>query len=54
MSDFINNNQDRFIHICYFALRNEHAEYKGVIEVSQDVTPIRMLKGEKRLLEWEK
>lgn len=42
----------RFIHIRYFALRNDKEEYKGTIEVSQDVTEIRNLKGEKRLLDW--
>lgn len=42
----------RFIHIRYFALRNDKNEYKGTIEVSQDVTDIRNLNGEKRLLDW--
>ncbi len=43
----------RFVHIRYFAIRNKESEYKGVIEVSQDVTEIRGLKGERRLLDWE-
>jgi len=43
----------RFIHINYFAVRNGIGEYKGVIEMSQDVTDIRALDGEKRLLDWE-
>ncbi len=42
----------KFILIQYFALRNDKNEYKGVIEVSQDVTGIRALKGEQRLLDW--
>ncbi len=42
----------KFILIQYFALRNDKNEYKGVIEVSQDVTEIRALKGEQRLLDW--
>jgi PAS domain S-box-containing protein len=41
----------RFISIRYFALRNETGVYKGVLEVSQDVTGIRTLEGERRLLE---
>ncbi|WP_372947095.1 DUF438 domain-containing protein [Mariniphaga sp.] len=45
--------KDKFILIQYFALRNKNGEYKGVLEVSQDVTEIRNLKGEKRLLDWE-
>ena len=42
-----------FILIQYFALRNKKGEYKGIIEVSQDATHIRNLKGERRLLNWE-
>lgn len=41
-----------FIHIRYFALRDDAGAYKGVIEVSQNVTDIRALEGEKRLLDW--
>ena len=43
---------ERFIHIRYFPMYSEAGEYRGVIEVSQDVTDIRSLKGEKRLLDW--
>lgn len=50
-ADFWINMRGRFIHIRYFALRNDMNEYKGTIEVSQDVTGIRELKGEKRLLD---
>ena len=43
----------KFIHIRYFAIRDDEGTYKGVIEVSQDVTDIRALKGQQRLLDWE-
>lgn len=43
----------QFIHIRYFAVRDEEGIYKGVIEMSQDVTDIRKLQGDKRLLDWE-
>ena len=43
----------KFIHIRYFAIRDNEGNYKGVIEVSQDVTHIRTLEGQKRLLDWE-
>ncbi len=43
---------ERFIHIRYFSLYDDQGNYNGVIEVSQDVTDIRALKGEKRLLDW--
>ncbi|NJE07744.1 DUF438 domain-containing protein [Thermococcus sp. M39] len=42
----------RFIHIRYFAVREENGEYLGTLEVVQDVTEIRKLEGEKRLLDW--
>ena len=43
---------DRFIHIRYFALYDQEGAYRGVVEVSQDVTGIRALEGQKRLLDW--
>jgi DUF438 domain-containing protein len=43
----------RFLLIQYFAVRNEGGEYLGCLEVSQDVTDIRSLEGEQRLLDWE-
>ncbi len=45
--------KDRFVLIQYFAIRNKEGKYKGVIEVTQDITDITKLKGEKRLLDWE-
>jgi PAS domain S-box-containing protein len=41
----------KFIHIRYFALRDENGEYQGTLEVTQDVTRIRTLEGERRLLD---
>ncbi len=41
-----------FIHIRYFAVRSE-GKYLGCLEVSQDVTAIRGLTGQKRLLDWQ-
>ena len=40
--------------ITYYAVRNSKGEYKGVLEVSQDVTEIRNLTGEQKLLNWSK
>ena len=40
-----------FVHIRYFALRDESGAYKGTIEVSQDLAPLRALEGERRLLD---
>ena len=51
-AEFWINFKGKFIHIRYFAVRDEDKNYKGVIEMSQDVTDIRKLKGEQRLLDW--
>lgn len=45
--------KDEFILIQYFAVRDEQGNYRGVVEVSQEITEIRELQGEKRLLDWE-
>lgn len=42
----------RFLHIRYFAVRDTEGAYLGCLEVSQDVTDIRALSGQRRLLEW--
>lgn len=42
----------RFVHIRYFAVRDDDGRYRGCLEVSQDVTSIRSLEGQKRLLDW--
>ncbi|RRS30997.1 MAG: histidine kinase [Epsilonproteobacteria bacterium (ex Lamellibrachia satsuma)] len=43
----------KFIHIQYFAVRDPDGTYRGVIEMSQDVTHVRGLEGEQRLLDWD-
>jgi len=43
----------KFVLIRYFALRDESGKYKGTLEVSQDITEIRKLEGEQRLLDWK-
>jgi DUF438 domain-containing protein len=40
-----------FVHIRYFAIRDERRGYQGTVEVTQDVTGIRALEGERRLLD---
>jgi len=44
----------RFLHIRYFALRDAAGTYRGCLEVTQDVTNIRALSGERRPLQREK
>lgn len=43
----------KFIHIEYFALRNEKGEYLGTLEVSHDLTHYRSLEGEQRILSYK-
>jgi DUF438 domain-containing protein len=44
--------QGRFLHIRYFAVREGSGAYRGVVEMAQDVTGIRALEGQRRLLDW--
>lgn len=39
--------------IQYFAIRDKNGIYKGVVEVSQEISEIQNLTGENRLLDWE-
>jgi DUF438 domain-containing protein len=43
----------KFIYIRYFAVRDTGGYYRGCLEVSQDLTRIRKLEGQQRLLDWE-
>ena len=52
-ADFWLNLGGRLIYIRYFAVRDSDGMYKGVVEVSQDITDIQKIEGERRLLSWE-
>ena len=43
----------RFVHIEYVAMRDAAGAYLGCLEVTQDLTGKRALRGEQRLLSWE-
>jgi len=34
-------------------MRNNAGEYKGILEVGEDITEISEMKDEKRLLDWK-
>lgn len=53
VADFWIQMKGRFIHIRYFAVRDAAGIYKGTLEVTQDVSEIRKLEGEQRLLDWD-
>lgn len=46
------NMQGKFIYIEYFAMRDADGSYLGTIEFTQDLTKLRMLEGEQRLLSY--
>lgn len=52
-ADFWINLGDSLIYIQYLPVRNQKGEYLGTLEVEQDVTNLKKLKGEKRILDWK-
>jgi len=50
-ADFWINFKERLIYIKFFAIRDESRNYLGTMEVTQDITYLRKLEGEKRLLD---
>lgn len=49
--DFWIQFRERFVHIRYFAIRDSYGKFLGTLEVTQDITDIQRLIGEKRLVE---
>ena len=45
--------QGRLITIRYFAVRDDEGAFRGTLEVSQDITDIKLIEGERRLLDWD-
>lgn len=43
----------RLLLISYYAVRDDNGEFVGTLEATQDVTDIKSLEGERRLLDWE-
>lgn len=52
VAEFWINFHGRFVHVRYFAVRDQDQNYLGTLEVTQDVSQIRALEGERRLLEY--
>jgi PAS domain S-box-containing protein len=50
-AEFWINLGEKTIHIRYFAVRDDEDNYLGCLEVSQDITDIMKITGEKRLLD---
>ena len=49
--DFWIRLNDMFVHIRYFAVKDEHGIFLGTLEITQNIKPIIELKGEKRLID---
>ena len=47
------NMRGRMIYICYYAVRDAAGRYLGTLEVTQDLTEVRSLTGERRLLSYD-
>jgi len=50
-AEFWINLNNRLIYIRYFAVRDKDGSYLGTLEVTQDITDIKKIEGEKRLLD---
>lgn len=50
-ADFWFNYQEKLVYIRYLAVRDKDGQYLGTLEVTQDITGIKRLEGEKRLLD---
>ncbi|HUV45756.1 MAG TPA: PAS domain-containing protein [Dehalococcoidia bacterium] len=51
-AEFWINLGERKIYIRYFAVRDKAGGYLGTLEATQDITEIKRIEGEKRLLEY--
>ena len=43
----------KLVYICYYAVRDTQGSYQGTLEVTQDLTEVRALDGERRLLMYD-
>jgi len=52
VAEFWIQSDGAFILIRYFAMRNDDGKYVGTLEVSQELSRLRSLEGERRLVQW--
>ena len=53
VAEFWINFRDKFVNIRYFAVRDADGKYLGTLEVTQDLTHLLALEGERRLLQYD-
>jgi PAS domain S-box-containing protein len=51
-AEFWINLGERKVYIRYFAVRDKAGNYLGTLEATQDITEIKKIEGERRLLEY--
>jgi PAS domain S-box-containing protein len=51
-AEFWINLREKKVYIRYFAVRDKAGRYLGTLEATQDITEIKKIEGEKRLLEY--
>jgi uncharacterized protein len=51
-AEFWINLGERKVYIRYFAVRDKAGRYLGTLEATQDITEIKKIEGEKKLLEY--
>ncbi len=54
VAEFVIDLNGTWVQIRYFAIRSDSGKYLGCLEVSQDITNIRTIEKQRRLLDWEK
>lgn len=52
-ADFWINMKGTMLYIRYFAVRDQDGKYRGTLEVTQNITEIQKLTGEKRIYDYE-
>ena len=52
-AEFWIQQRDMLVHIRYFAVRDKDRKYLGTLEVTQDITDMKKIGGERRLLDWK-
>ena len=53
VAQFWINLDNHVVYIRFFAVRDNNGKYLGTMEVVQDITTIKEIEGERRLLDWE-
>jgi len=52
-ADFWIRMGDKFVYILYVPVRDEDGNYIGTIEIEQEISELRKLEGEKKILDWK-